>query len=383
MAVQNASYVYDPIVYQSMGVNPETYMQQFQYQKTGPTGTYYTFDPGPFATQNGKGFEAFQQAAERQFGSRYAFLQQQMKANPQAWNEYVKNPYQFQGNQPLQTAAQRTAAQQAQQAAQNKPAPTKPMAVQPYNPIMPKNPVATVNPGSIPSYIPTSPKPIINGLQSLMQNLGQYFDTSGMTSTVENQIQQNTSIGQQFANNAGLEYTNRAMLNGGDPSLAGVMRAQSMMPIYQQNSQVRSDLAGKVSQVQQNEAGARSTIASTIAQLKNSYLQSLQDYSGKLQTLQTTSELEREKIAQQQKQFDATQKLNWAKYESDAQAQTRDAQMRAAQMLQQIGPAFVTERTDWSRLDPWSGLSPTVKEVHNDDEETRRLRMLLGGITNG
>lgn len=93
-----------------------------------------------------------------------------------------------------------------------------------------------------------------------------------------NTVSYNTSLGTQAANSAAQEYTARAAQSGATSSASGVVRAQSLLPVFQQNAQARSQEAGTEAQFQTQAVNLQANIANQLASLRNSYASTLANF---------------------------------------------------------------------------------------------------------
>lgn len=143
----------------------------------------------------------------------------------------------------------------------------------------------------------------ISELKGLLGKLPNYFDTSALEKGYSQQQQFNTSVGEQASNNASREFINRQALQGGDRSLGGLVRAQSMLPFLQQNA----DIEGKkqTAKLDASSALAKLTgdVSTNLGQLRTSYLGTLANYTSNLQQLSSNATLQQQGRAQQGQQF--------------------------------------------------------------------------------
>ncbi len=135
----------------------------------------------------------------------------------------------------------------------------------------------------LPSWMPSNPDQNLTELLNTYAGVNSAFDPSGQVAARNNSIAQNTASGNQAANNAAREYTNRAAQSGGSALGAGVVKAQSLLPVMSGNNQLRTQAADIAAEAHQKAASLSSQIASTLGQLRTSYLGTLADFSAKQQ----------------------------------------------------------------------------------------------------
>lgn len=140
-------------------------------------------------------------------------------------------------------------------------------------------------------------------LQGLIGKLPGYFDTSGLEKGYDQQQQFNTSIGMQASGNAAREFINRQALQGGDRSLGGLVRAQSMLPFLQQNADLTQ--RKEAAKMDANSALAQLTgnVATSLGQLRTNYLGTLANYTSNQNQIRSNESMDRARLAQQASQF--------------------------------------------------------------------------------
>ncbi len=146
-------------------------------------------------------------------------------------------------------------------------------------------PSAFVNPNQVqlPNWMPTNPDQNLTELLQSYAGVNSAFDPSGQVTARNNSIAQNTASGNQAANNAAREYANRAAQSGGSSLGAGVVKAQSLLPVMSSNNQLRTQAADVAAEAHQKAASLSSQIATTLSQLRTSYLGTLSDFAAKQQ----------------------------------------------------------------------------------------------------
>lgn len=162
--------------------------------------------------------------------------------------------------------------------------------------------------------LPANNNAQLSELQGLLSKLPGYFDTSGLSKAYDQQQQFNTSLGMQASGNASREFINRQALQGGDRSLGGLVRAQSMLPFLQQNA----DLTQKKEAAKLDASGALAKmtgdVATSLGQLRTNYLGTLANYTSNQNQIASNASLERARLAQQQGQFNQNFGLEQQKF---------------------------------------------------------------------
>lgn len=137
----------------------------------------------------------------------------------------------------------------------------------------------------LPSWLSSNANSQMGELLKSYSAIPAAFDPTDQVNARNNAIGFNTAAGTQAANNAASEFANRASQSGGSALGAGVVKAQSMMPVLQQNAALRTDAADVAARAHQSAATLASQIAGTIGQLRTSYLQTLTGFVGNQQAL--------------------------------------------------------------------------------------------------
>lgn len=131
----------------------------------------------------------------------------------------------------------------------------------------------------LPPWLSSNPDSNMGELLSSYAGVQNAFDPTGQVDARNNAIGYNTAAGTQAANNAASEYANRATQQGGSALGAGVVKAQSMMPVLQANASLKSEAADVAAKAHQDAASLASQIAGTIGSLRTSYLQTLTGFA--------------------------------------------------------------------------------------------------------
>jgi len=125
----------------------------------------------------------------------------------------------------------------------------------------------------------------IQELLKTYAGIGAAFNPKDQVAARNNAASYNLSAGTQAANNAATEYTNRAAVTGGSTLGAGVVRAQALMPVLQQNAALKTEGADIAAKSHQTAISLAAQVASTIGQLRQSYLSTLTGFASDQQKL--------------------------------------------------------------------------------------------------
>lgn len=200
-----------------------------------------------------------------------------------------------------------------------------------------------INAIEMPSWLSKDPNANIGELLDSYSKIGAAFDPSGQVAARNAAIGYNTSAGTQAANNAATEYSNRAAQSGASGLGAGAVKAQAMMPVLSQNAALKIDAADVAAKTYQEGASLASQVASTIGELRQSYLTTLTGYAQAQQGLA----LDKYKAEQATAAQAAQTALGYAQTQADLyksnlamQQQESDQKRLAAQAL--LGQAAPT-----------------------------------------
>lgn len=128
----------------------------------------------------------------------------------------------------------------------------------------------------LPDWLSTDPDALISELMQTYSGTGKMFDPTGIARSYNKSIDTAMGMGGQIADNAMRESIARAGLEGGGANSA-MVKAQSMLPVYEHTAGLRKDKALAVADVRAREAGMRAQLASAIGQMRTSYLSMLAD----------------------------------------------------------------------------------------------------------
>lgn len=183
-----------------------------------------------------------------------------------------------------------------------------------------------INQVQLPSWLSPNPDSNLGELTSAYAGIGAAFDPSGQVKARNDAIGYNTSAGTQAANNAATEFSNRAAQSGASQLGAGVVKAQAMMPVLAQNAALKTDAADVAAKAHQEGATLASQIASTIGQLRQSYLSQLTSYATGQQQLGLAQYQAQQQVAGQA----AQQQLGYAQLQAQQYSQQLASQQQAS-----------------------------------------------------
>lgn len=199
-------------------------------------------------------------------------------------------------------------------------------------------------------------------MRQTFNNMGQYYDPSGIRSASEEGQSFVESSGRQTADNAAREYVSRNMANGTDSSMAGLVRAQALLPALKAKAEMGMETEDKVAALKAKEGEAASTLAAQIGNTRTSYLSNLQGYMGKMQEALMRQKLAREQMTQNQNQFDASLDLDRDKFDFSKDQAGKDDLYKRIELMGRYGqPTGTREVVDWQgTADP---THPMMKKV--------------------
>ena len=140
----------------------------------------------------------------------------------------------------------------------------------------------------LPNWLSTNPDDTMKELIGAYGNIQNTYNSTlaNQVNARNNAISYQTSAGTQAANNAASEYAARAQQEGGSTLGAGVVKAQSMLPVYAANAGLRTEAADLAAKTHQEALGLSMQVGNTIAGLRQNYLKSLADFAQGQQSLQ-------------------------------------------------------------------------------------------------
>jgi hypothetical protein len=105
----------------------------------------------------------------------------------------------------------------------------------------------------------------------------QLESAAGIKRAYNNQINTVRGTGGQIANNAAMEAVNRAGINGGQVN-SEMVKAQTMLPVYDQTSKLQADKAQAVAAQHHQQVQMMASIAQQMANIRSTYLTNLGQY---------------------------------------------------------------------------------------------------------
>lgn len=166
---------------------------------------------------------------------------------------------------------------------------------------------------SLPSFLQSQPW---QSSQNQLNQLPGQFNTSALRNSYGQQEAQNWSQGSALAAAAANQYVQRARQSGASPLGAGFAQASAMLPVYQQNAEMNSDLQNKLLQYHTSQAQIGAGLSGDIGRLQSQNQSTLADYFLNQQKLQQSQSqfgsnlgLQYSQLAQQKSQNNAQNSL--------------------------------------------------------------------------
>lgn len=178
--------------------------------------------------------------------------------------------------------------------------------------------------GTLPSFLQGNPW---QASQSYLNQLPGQFNTSGLQKSYQQQEAGNLSQGSALAAAAANQYVQRAHQSGASTLGAGFAQASAMLPIYQQNAEMNSDLQNKLLQYHTQQAQIGAGLSSDIGRQQGQYQSTLADYL-----------MGQQKLQQQQSQFGQSFGLSQQTEANTRSFQQGQLKNQAAQLALQYGP---------------------------------------------
>lgn len=218
----------------------------------------------------------------------------------------------------------------------------------------------------IPSYLQqnTAAAP-----QSYMAQLPGLFNTSGLTSSYNNQISTNFDQGRALAAAAANQYTTRAQQEGGSTLGAGFAQAGAMLPVYAQNAALQSDLANKQLQYRGQQATIGAGLAGDIGKLQSQQQSTYSDYL-----------MNQQRLAQQQQQFNADLGFRNQQLAATQQQQAAQNRLQGSALALQYAPRGAG--SSYYTNNNGSGMSYADQQTINRiNGQQGYVQGILGGLT--
>lgn len=221
--------------------------------------------------------------------------------------------------------------------------------------------------GTLPPFLQNTPW---SAPQSYLNGLGNQFNTTGLKSSYQNEENQNWNQGSALAAAAANQYVQRARQQGSSTLGAGFAQASAMLPVYQQNAAMNSDLQSKLLQYKSQQAQIGAGLSGDIGRLQGQYQGTLSDYF-----------LSQQKLQQQQQEFGQNFGLQQQVANQQGAYQQGQLKNQAAQIALQYAPrpmgSYATY-LDGRPMDPEDGLS-----MQGIQKNTNYLDNILQGIGYG
>jgi uncharacterized membrane-anchored protein YhcB (DUF1043 family) len=131
---------------------------------------------------------------------------------------------------------------------------------------------------AIPSWLPPSDT---HELADQYAKTGEMFDTKGYDDASEGQQSRVLTTALNAGNNAATDYANRARQAGGSGMGAGLIKAQATVGARKVAGDMELERQKFDASQREKAAGHAASIAQTLGQLRQSYLQTIVDYATK------------------------------------------------------------------------------------------------------
>lgn len=220
----------------------------------------------------------------------------------------------------------------------------------------------------LPSYLQQNPA---SASQSYLSQLPGMFNTSGLQSAYGNQEQSNWDSGSALAAAAANQYVQRAQQSGASTLGAGFAQASAMLPVYQQNASMQSDLQNKMLQYKAQQATIGAGLSGDIGRLQGQYQGTLSDYF-----------LNQQKLQQQQQQFGDTFGLQQRQLSASVANQNAQNSLQGASLALKYAPSGAGNSYETGVLGQPSSPQDAATMARVNQQQTY-LRSVLGGLPGG
>lgn len=119
----------------------------------------------------------------------------------------------------------------------------------------------------------------IDQLQSLYGTVGSAYDVSGTLSALDATRKNNLLVGQNAASTAANQFQSTALPGGSSAAGASMLRAQALLPFLQNDTSAAADEGKYADSAKQQALSTSADIATKLAQLEQSYTDSLASYN--------------------------------------------------------------------------------------------------------
>jgi hypothetical protein len=135
--------------------------------------------------------------------------------------------------------------------------------------------IATLQPEvKLPDWLTTNPDDLMRELHAMYSRIPGLMNPAAITKSYDDAIATTTGMGGQIANNAASEAVARGGITGGQIN-SEMVKAQSMLPVYDTTNKLRTDKALAVADQNKSQASMMAQLASTMGNLRANYLSSL------------------------------------------------------------------------------------------------------------
>jgi hypothetical protein len=162
--------------------------------------------------------------------------------------------------------------------------------------------IATLQaPASLPPWLTTNPDSLMKELMTQYGRVPGMVNAQGISKAYDNAIGTTEGMGGQIANNAASEAVARGGLSGGQVN-SEMVKAQSMLPVYDATSKLKTDKASAVLEARKSQTSIMAGIAAQMANLRTSYLTNLGNIQTGRQNQQNSWVLSQQQLRDQQVQ---------------------------------------------------------------------------------
>jgi hypothetical protein len=134
------------------------------------------------------------------------------------------------------------------------------------------NEFATLQPdAALPDWLTTNPDNLMAELRQTYAAIPSLYNAKPIKTAYNNQINTVQGMGGQIANNAMRESIARSGITGGEAN-SSMIKAQTMLPVYDQTSKLESEKAAAVATQHHMQSQMMAQVAAQMAQLRSSYL---------------------------------------------------------------------------------------------------------------
>lgn len=217
---------------------------------------------------------------------------------------------------------------------------------------------------ALPSFLQSQPW---QSSQNQLSQLPGQFNTSALRNSYGQQEAQNWSQGSALAASAANQYVQRARQSGASTLGAGFAQASAMLPVYQQNAEMNTQLQNQLLQYHTQQAQIGAGLSGDIGRLQSQNQSTLADYL-------TTQQ----KLAQSQLQFGDTFGLQQRQLASQSAYQQGQLKNQSAQLALQYAPRGSGAYSTYNNGTPMSpGDASQMARLSGNQSY---LQSILGGL---